>query len=64
MVRCSDIQMEFLLVGQQKDVSRSIRRVRDQVMCGLVGLVGLVEGRLLRGVKTKVIDSLLPIRPH
>ena len=50
--------------GQQKDISRSTRRVWGQVMCGLGGLVGLVDGRLLRGVVTKVVGSFLPRRPH
>ena len=64
MVRCSGDQMDFWLGGQQKDVPRSIRRVRGQVMCGLGVLVGLVDRRLLRGVETKVAGSFLPRRPH
>ena len=54
----------FLLGGQRKDVSRSIRRVRRRVMCGLGVLVGLVDGRLLRDVETKVAGSFLPRQPH
>ena len=64
MVRCSGDQMDFWLGGQQKDVPRSIRRVRGQVMCGLGVFVGLVDGRLLRDVETKVAGSFLPRRQH
>ena len=54
MVRCSGDRMDFWLGGQQKDVSRSIRQVWGRVMCGLGVLVGLMDGRLLRDVETKV----------
>ena len=56
--------MDFWLGGQQKDVSPSTKQVRDQVMCGLGVLVGLVDYRLLRGVKTKVVVSCVQRRPH
>ena len=64
MVRCSGNQMDFWLCGQQKNVSWFIRRVQGKVMCGLVVLVGLVDVRLLRGVKTKVAGNFLPRRPY
>ena len=35
MVRCPGDQVEFLLGGQQKGVTRSTRQVRGQGMCGL-----------------------------
>ena len=64
MVRCSDNQIEFWLGSQIKDVSRYTRQVRGRVMCGLGVFVGFVGGRLLRGVKTKVVGSCVPILPH
>ena len=64
MVRCSDDQMDFWLGCQQKYVFWSTRCVWGQVMCGLGVLVGLVEGRLSRGVETKVVGSYIPIRPQ
>ena len=64
MVRCLRDNMDFGLGGQRKDVSRSIRQVRGQVMCGLGVFVGLVDSRLLIDVKTKVAGSFLPRRLH
>ena len=64
MVRCFRDNMDFGLGGQRKDVSRSIRQVRGQVMCGLGVFVGLVDSRLLIDVKTKVAGSFLPRRQH
>ena len=64
MVRCSDNQMDFWLGHQKKDVSGSTRRVWGQVMCGWGVLVGLVDGRLVIGVKTKVAGSFLLRRLH
>ena len=64
VVRCSCDHMDFWLGGQEKDTSRSIRQVRGRVMCGLGVLVALVDGRLLRGVKTKVAGACLPRRPY
>ena len=64
MVRCSDDQMDFWLGCQQKYVFWSTRCVWGQVMCGLGVLVGLVNGRFLRDVKTKVAGSFLSRRPH
>ena len=64
MVSCTGDQMDFWLGGQGKDVSRSIRQVRGQVVCRLGVLVGLVGVRLLRDVKTKVDGSFLPKRRH
>ena len=64
MVICLDSQMEFWFNVQQKDVSQFTRQVRGRVTCGLGGLVGLVDDRLLRGVETKVIGSFLPRCPH
>ena len=63
MVRCLNDQMEFLLGIQQKDVSWSTRPVQGKLMCGLGVLVGLMDVRLLRGVKTKVAGSFL-LRRH
>ena len=60
MVRCSGDQTEFWLGGQKKDAARSTRRVWGQVMCELDVLVGLVDGRVLRGVETKVVGSCAP----
>ena len=62
MVRWSGNKMDFWLGVQHKDVSLSTRRVQSRVMCGLGVLVGLVVGRLLRGVKTNVAGSFLPRR--
>ena len=64
MVRCSASHMKFLFGHQQKDVYRSMRRVRGWVIRGLGVLVGLMDGRLLRGVKTKYVGSFLPRHPH
>ena len=64
MVRCFRDNMDFGLGGQRKDVSRSIRQVQGRVMRGLGVLVGLVDGRLLRGVENKVAGSFLLRRPY
>ena len=64
MVRCLGDQMYFWLGGQKKDVARSTRQVRGQLMCWLGVLVGLVDSRVLRGVKTKVVGSCTPRRLH
>ena len=64
MMRCLDDRMDFWLGGQQKDASRSIRRVRGRLMCGLGVLVGLVDDRMLRGAKIKVARTFLPRRPR
>ena len=64
ILRCSGNHMDFWLGGQKKDVSRSIRQVQGQVMCGLGVLVGLLDGRLLRGAETEVAHSFLPRRTY
>ena len=64
IVSCSGDQIEFGLGGQKKDISRSTRRVRGQLMCGLGVLVGLVDVRVLIGVETKVVDSCASRFPH
>ena len=50
-------QMEFWFGGQEKDVAQSTRQVQSWVMCWLGVLVGLVDGRMLRGLETKVVGS-------
>ena len=64
IVRCLGDQLDFWLGSQQKNVSWSIIRVWGQVMCGLGVLVGLMDERFLRDVKTNVAGRFLPRRPH
>ena len=64
MAGCSGDQMYFLLGVQQKDVAWSTKQVHGLVMCELGVLVGLVDDRLLRGVKTKVVGSCALRYPH
>ena len=64
MVRCSGDQVEVWLGDRQRLFTRTIRRLLGQAMCGMGDLVGVVEGRLLRNIKTKVVGSFLPRHLH
>ena len=52
-------------VGNQQSLfTRTIRRLLGRVVCGMGDLVGVMDGRLLGDIDTKVAGLFLPRRLH